>query len=539
MIIRFIKKQLLYKKIKSINYNQFSNKKKTTNNVVLIEFNSFHVLHIIFAYLSNYFKDKNNLTIKAFYSHILLSYPLERSIRQKISSYFGEIFNINFFGIYKSFGVEEFIFPGISKSNKKKSKVHFQKIIKKLKKKKDILKIKIDSILLGDLIYDAYLTRNKKQKPTIDINSDDFNKFLFQFISLFFAWQEIFIKNNVKTLLVSHSCYTMGIPVRISLRKKVLTFEVKENRLKRLDYSNLNHYSETTLYPSIFKKFDNNQKKTNREYANINLNKRFEGSTLDLPYVTNSAFNKKVNKINPIIKKTKKIKILILPHDFVDAPHIAGDFVFADMYEWVKYLSAKSNEKIEYEWYLKTHPKMGDKYKWYQNFTKNIINKLTLNSRIKILNPDTTHNEIINSGIDFVFTVFGTPAHEYAFKGVSVVNASIFNPHSAYKFNIHTNKLSEYDKIIDNLKKIKLKIKKKKVLEFYYMHFLYASKDWFFNDYAKMLKFLGNYHYQWSDKFYEYWILNSKNNSKKEFYAKITRFIDSKDLIFSIKHQNK
>tara|TARA_B110000027_G_scaffold107183_1_gene114004 strand:- start:203 stop:619 length:417 start_codon:yes stop_codon:yes gene_type:complete len=136
MIIKFIKKQLLYKKIKSINYSQFSNKKKTTNNVVLIEFNSFHILHIIFAYLSNYFKDKKNLTIKAFYSHILLSYPLERSIRQKIFSYFGEIFNINLFGIYKSFGVEEFIFPEISKSNKKKSKVHFQKIIKKLKKKR-------------------------------------------------------------------------------------------------------------------------------------------------------------------------------------------------------------------------------------------------------------------------------------------------------------------------------------------------------------------------------------------------------------------
>ena len=220
MIIKFIKKQLLYKKIKSLNYNQFLNKKKKSNNIVLIEFNSFHILHIIFAYLSNYFKDKKNLTIKAYYSHILLSYPLERTLKQILFSYFGNIFNINFFGIYKSFGVEEFIFPKINNRNKQLSKTHYKKIISKIKNKKDILKIKIDSILLGDLIYDSYLTRNKKQRPTVDIHDKDFKEFLFQFLTLFFAWKEIFKENNVETLLVSHPCYTMGIPVRLALKKK-------------------------------------------------------------------------------------------------------------------------------------------------------------------------------------------------------------------------------------------------------------------------------------------------------------------------------
>ena len=539
MIIGFIKKQILYRKIKSINRSEFSNKKKNSKNIVLVEFNSFHILHIVFAYLSNYFKEKNNLTIKAFYSHILLSYSLERSLKQKFFSYLGKIFNINFFGIYKSFGVEEIIFPIISDNNKKISKTYYKKIIKKIKTKKDVLRIKIDSISLGDLIYDAYLTRNKKQKPTIDINDEDFKEFLLQFISLFFAWKEFFKKNKVKALLVSHSSYTMGIPVRIALSKKALTLEVHENRLKRLDSSNLHHYSEVALYPAIFKKFDKKKKKAFLKDADINLKKRFEGSNSDLPYVTNSAFRKEIKSKSKIFKKTKKIKVLILPHDFIDAPHIAGDFAFADMYEWIKYLSTKSNEKIEYEWYLKTHPKMGHKHKWYQNFTRNVVNKLVSNSRIKILNTNTTHNEIIKNGIDFVFTVFGTAAHEYAFKGVPVINASVWNPHSAYKFNIHTNKFSEYDRMINNLDKIKLNIKKEEVLEFYSMHFLYTSKDWFFSDYNKLFKFLEHYHFQWTDKVYEYWVENYNNSFKKEFYDKINKFISSKDLIFSIKHQNK
>ena len=96
-MLKFIKKQLLYKEIKLKNFNQFSNIKKKTNRVVLIEFNSFQILHIIFAYLSNFFKDKKNLTIKAFYSHILLAYPFKRSLRQIFFSSIGEFFNINFF----------------------------------------------------------------------------------------------------------------------------------------------------------------------------------------------------------------------------------------------------------------------------------------------------------------------------------------------------------------------------------------------------------------------------------------------------------
>ena len=537
-MLKFIKKQLLYKEIKLKNFNQFPNIKKKTNRVVLIEFNSFQILHIIFAYLSNFFKDKKNLTIKTFYSHILLAYPFKRSLRQIFFSSIGEFFNINFFGIYKSFGVQEFIYPQETDKSKKLSQKNYNKIIKTIKNKKDILKIKIDTILLGDLIYDAYLTRNKKQRPTINIYDEDFREFLFQFISLFFAWKIVFKKNRIEALIVSHSCYTMGIPVRLALKRKTLALEVKENRLKRLDSSDLHHYSETKIYPSIFKKFNNKHRKECLKSADFNLKKRFEGSTLDLPYVTNSAFRKNTKNDKIIFRKNKKVKVLILPHDFVDAPHIGGNFVFADMYEWIKYLSAKSKEKIEYDWYLKTHPKMGDKYEWYQNFTRGIIDKLLLNSRIKILNPNTTHNEIIRNGIDYVFTVFGTPAHEYAYKGVKVINASNNNPHSAYKFNLHIDKFSKYEKIINNLKKTKIKIKKEEVLEFYYMHFLYTSKDWFFNDYEKMLKYLGNYHNQWTDKVYEYWIKKSKDSFKEEFYKKMNKFLTTKELMFSIDHQN-
>ena len=47
-----------------------------------------------------------------------------------------------------------------------------------------------------------------------------------------------------------------------------------------------------------------------------------------------------------------------MPHDFYDAPHVFGNHkFFSDYYEWLKYLIKISN-KVNYKWYVKTHPNL-------------------------------------------------------------------------------------------------------------------------------------------------------------------------------------
>ena len=55
-----------------------------------------------------------------------------------------------------------------------------------------------------------------------------------------------------------------------------------------------------------------------------------------------------------------------------------------------------------------------------------------------------------------------------------------------------------------------------------------------------MLKKLGSYHYQWSSKFYDYWLKNPMNkNFKKTLYKRLDNFIYSNDLILNLTHINK
>ena len=72
------------------------------------------------------------------------------------------------------------------------------------------------------------------------------------------------------------------------------------------------------------------------------------------------------------------------------------------------------------------------------------------------------------------------------------------------------------------------------------MHFIYSDKNWFF-DYDDLLKNIENYHFQWSEKVYEYWIKNSKKkkNFQENFDNKIQNFIDSRELVFTIDHKKQ
>ncbi len=535
-MIKILSEYFLYKKIQKFNKKEFNQENNTNSEgILLLEFNSFHILHIIFSYLSNYFVKKYNLKVVAYYSHVLLSYKLERTVIQKIKSFIADRFGIGFFGIYKSFGVKEFLFPKVNNKISNLTNSNYLRIYKKIRTKEDILDIAIDKIKLGDLIYDSYLTRNKRQKPTIDIKSKDFQIFLKDFLKLFFYWSEYFNNNKVKTLLVSHSIYTMGIPYRIALKKNINCFEIKENRIKRHKKNNPYHYSEVNEYPKIFKNFSKNQQSLALKSADNNLKKRFQGINIDMPYAAKTAFN--ARKIKKKIFNKKKFTILILPHDFVDAPHIGGKFAFADMYEWIKNLSELSLKNKEYTWLLKTHKKQGGKFSFYQNFTEINIDKLIKNSNIKKLDSNLSHNQIISDGVDLVLTVFGTAAHEYAYKGINVLNSSEMNPHISYRFNHHISSKKEYKNFFNNPSNKKININKKKVLEFYYMHYIYNSKDWFFLDYNLMLKKLGSYHYQWSSKFYDFWLKSKRNNNFKNLlYKRLDNFIYSNDLTFNLSH---
>ena len=289
----------------------------------------------------------------------------------------------------------------------------------------------MNGILIGDLIYDCYLTRFSE--PTINIKSKNFRDFFKKFNLLFYFWFEYFSKNKIHTIVGPHLVYSYGLPIRIAKKFKCNSILAKVHSIRKLKKIN-----ETEAEHMIVKKinFSKTQNKENRSWARQELNNALIKSNLK-KYTTLTIPSFSNLKSKKIFKNDNKIKILVLPHDFYDAPHVFGNHkFFSDYYEWLKYLIKISN-KVNYKWYVKTHPNLISILGRKQKSSREQIYDLFKNKKnFTILPSNYSHKQIIKEKIDCMITCHGNAAHEYSYLGVPTIACSNVSPYKNFDFCI-------------------------------------------------------------------------------------------------------
>ncbi len=525
------------------NYKKFNlkifPKLKSSNKFVMIEFNAFNESHVCQSLLANFLAKKNNLNIISYFNYCILSAPLKSTFIQKIKWKLGEYINYKNHGIYKSMGSSRIIRPCIKKKNKKKVKKLTRAIYNKLKNKKDILKIKIDNILIGDLLYDTFLKSN--QVPTINITSNKFYYTLEDFVHLYFYWKDFFNENKIHSIIGVHSVYSYALPLRIAIKKKIKAYTINSREICKI--TNQYKFAGTNFfdYPKTFKSLNKSVKNNALIDSKKILEKRVSGKGGISSHLISKISSFHSQKQKSLIRKNNKIKVLICTRNVFDATHVYGDLLFTDNNDWFNFLG-KLSEKTNYDWYLKTHINFDGKFKLYQPNSNKIIFKIfDKYKKIKILPNNYSHKQIIDENIDFVLTQHGSVGFEYPLFGVPVINASYNNPQVAYNFNFHPKNKISYERLLKNLKflKKKNKINKKKILEFYFMRHLYQDRRWLFDDPADMIKKIGGWDNMMNENFYKYAILTLNKNKINDLNKAFKNFLNSNYQSITIKDTSK
>ena len=71
------------------------------------------------------------------------------------------------------------------------------------------------------------------------------------------------------------------------------------------------------------------------------------------------------------------------------------------------------------------------------------------------------------------------------------------------------------------------------------MRNIYTDKNWLIDNLPEMIKFVGGYDGQWSNKFYEYWLSKMSNKKNKKVFSVLNNFINSKENYININHSEK
>jgi len=525
------------KKYIKLNKEIFKNKNKLSASQVLIEFNAYSNFHVLASYLVNFLSDKFLSKIIAFNNYSLISHNFNVGILKRIKFFLGSKIGLGYFGIYKSFGTTAFILPKKDAYLEKKAKEFYKKNFFRISNKNQLCSLKCDGIKIGDLIHDGYL--KYKKIYTFELYDKDFQEYFCDALILFFFFKKYFLENNVKAVVGCMAVYPFAISLRVSILLNIPTFTILEGKVYRHDKNNLNNHQSAGFknYRKIFKSFNLDKKNKLLKQGSKILNFRMTGKTTYKIYqntVTKSSFHKNFQKKNVLIKN-KKIKILILTHEYFDAPNAYGGFFFPNHYEWVKSLLKFSFKNSHYDWYIKDHPSYSGKIALTQKSThettKYLIKKF--NPNVNYIDPDISHHQIVSEGINFVCTVHGSPLFEYSFYGVPVIPASINHPCIAYNFVLQTYNKKEYFKKLKNLTNLRIKINIKEIFEFYYMHFIFFNSNSFYDKFDNFMRKYKKYEYYYTPYFYKYWYENWNIKDYEKKNRKLNLFYNSKDYILT------
>lgn len=523
MFRKLIDKYFLSRKLNKFYKKYLDNKnhsKEETN--ILVEFNGFASMHIYFALIAKFLTNNKKKKIKGFSNSILNIRKFNQSYFSKLKFNIANFLGVNFFGIYKSLGVETILCPIFSHEIKNKAKDIFFDIYKNINSKESIYNIKFDDVVYGDLIADGYLKDNFVY--LIDFKSDKFKKYLFDTVCLYLYWKDYYKKNKVNYIFGVHAVYGYGIALRIALFNNVDVFTIISGKIHRLRKNRFYQNNEFNDYKEKFHNLNKEMKIKAYETADKVLIKKFNGEkNIKELWPLVPSFSGEKNNPSKILRQNSKLKILVATHNVKDSINCFGPTFFPDFYEWLNFLSEIS-KKTDYEWYVKDHPFYGKRY--HESFggdnTKELSKLITDNNENFYYIPASTpNNKIINEKIDFVLTIYGSVAFEYAYFGIPVLTASNCCPTINYDFNIHSKNLSEYKKNLLNLKNLKKSIDKNEIIQYYFMRYIYNNFDCFNEEHSNFLSHDNTYDEYDSHKFYKY-LLQSLNKEK----------IDNMEMIF-------
>jgi hypothetical protein len=485
---------------------------------VLFEFNPFHSSLIAYSYLANVLADKHGARIVA--------YGYADSIRWFLYARLAS----NTKRTYLSFNTSQFVNVTVNRKQARHARQFSEEAYARLNSTRDVEDLVIDGIWIGDLVYDAYLKFYRV--PTVDLKSQQFKASLQQFMEYFVFWRDYLDTHEVKAISVSHCVYTLAIPLRLAVKRGIPVYQASALDLYHLSESQQFAYNDFTNYPEKFRALPQHVQENGLREAEIRIKRRLSGEIgVDMPYSKKSAYGEIRQK--SIIRKSDREKILVAAHCFFDSPHSYGKNLFPDFYEWLSFLGQLS-ETTDYDWYIKTHPDFIPE-------TKALVESFAVRfPKFTVLPPETSHHQIIKEGIGTALTVYGTIGLEYAAMGVTVINASINNPHVGYQFNIHPRSVEEYESILRNLgQQEQRSIDLREVHEYYFMRFLHTADDWLFDDYFELLKTIGDYREQFTPRVYELFLKEFSSAKHESILRTLCTFLDSGDFQLNQEHMDQ
>ena len=327
--------------------------------------------------------------------------------------------------------------------------------------------LQIDGIEVADLVIDAYL--RFRPSAQFDVKDPFVQSLLWQAMRDVRQARAYFSSAKPCLYLTSYSTYLEhGVPVRVALREGVAvwSFGSLARFGKQLHTDDVFHTPDCSQYQRIFDALDHQEERL--QLAREQLERRLSGGVDPATsYMRQSAYVHSSVKVPDGLEGAA----VIFMHDFYDSPHIYPDLVFPDFWRWICF-TIQTLAAAGKPFFLKTHPNQIEQ-------GAAVIGQLRQKyPELNWLPAGITTVQLVDAGMAFGVTVYGTVAHELAYLGVPSI-ACARHPHNAFDFCRTARTPEAYAEllVLQDQQPLGREKMQRQALTFYYMHNLYGSEE--------------------------------------------------------------
>jgi hypothetical protein len=345
-------------------------------------------------------------------------------------------------------------------------KSKLDEIVNTIKTPEDLLGLKFESILVGDLIYDTYL--RYFHKPTLSIIDKDVILIIEIALNIYYSFRKLIRIKKIKVLLNVYTAYIHhGIPVRLCLENEIEVFTVGDSNsflLKKVEKDFPFHQIDYSKF-QVMRKISDDNLKLAKEIFTSRFSGKIDPAT---SYMRQSAYT--LSKLSDELKNDfnrNKRNIVIYVHDFYDSPHLYKKLQFRDFYQFLKLVLCSLTDVLETSVFIKIHP---NGIQGCKEQTIELVKKFN-KDYFYILDESVSNLNIVELRPDLICTASGTVGLEMAYFGIPTV-ALHDNLYMNFNFVHSCSDLASYFRIVRGEEETNIDFDKQKIFSFYYQAYL-------------------------------------------------------------------
>jgi hypothetical protein len=337
---------------------------------------------------------------------------------------------------------------------------------RKCREKGDFL-LDVRGVPVGDLVVDTFL--RFRPSPRFRVTDALVWRLIWQAHRDVRRGQAYFTSRRPAFYLTSYSTYLEhGVAARVALQAGIAVFSFGNLVLfgKQLSLADWYHTPDCSQYRTKFEALDDPAPRLARaaELLGLRLSGGVDPAT---SYMRQSAY---ASTSDPAPAGMAGAVVVFL-HDFFDSPHVYGDLVFEDFWQWICF-TIETLQAAGIRHYLKPHPnQIAQNGEVLQDLQRAY-------PHVPLISQGVTNAQLAQAGMGCGVTVYGTVAHELAFLGIPSIGCAR-HPHHAFDFCRTAKNREQYARYLTQALApvVDRESLRTQALQFYYMHNLHGGPD--------------------------------------------------------------